>query len=63
MYTLFRKKRFEINFLFRQNPSKFAIFIDKENPSSFFLFFIASNFEFYLMNTLVYVNIDQGIII
>ena len=34
--TLFRKKRFEINFFVRQNVSKFAIFIEKENPRSFF---------------------------
>ena len=25
------------------------------------VFFTSSNFEFYLMNTLVYVNIDQGV--
>ena len=36
--TLFRKKRFEINFFVWQNASKFAIFIEKENPSSFFRF-------------------------
>ena len=27
----------------------------------FFSFFISDNFEFYLMNALVYVDIDQGI--
>ena len=52
---------FEINFFVRQNASKFAIFIEKENPLSFFSFFISSNFEFYLMNALVYVDVDQGI--
>ena len=36
--SLFRKKRFEINFFVRQNASKFAIFIEKENPNSFFVF-------------------------
>ena len=36
--ALFRKKRFEINFLFLRNASKFAIFIEKENPHSFFVF-------------------------
>ena len=36
--TLFRKKRFEINFFVRGNASKFAIFIEKENPRSFFRF-------------------------
>ena len=55
------KKRFEVNFFVRQNASKFAIFIEKENPLSFFWFLISSNFEFSLMNTLVYVDIDQGI--
>ena len=33
--SLFRKKRFEINFFVRRNASKFAIFIEKENPRSF----------------------------
>ena len=27
----------------------------------FFPFFMSCNFEFYLMNTLFYVNIDQGL--
>ena len=36
--SLFRKKRFKINFFVRQNASKFAIFIEKENPNSFFVF-------------------------
>ena len=57
--SLFRKKRFEINFYVQQNASKFAIFIEKENPHYFFLFFILSNFEFYLMNALVYVDSEQ----
>ena len=38
METLFRKKRFEINFFVRQNASKFSIFIEKENPHSYFRF-------------------------
>ena len=38
MNSLFRKKRFEINFFVQQNASKFAIFIEKENPRSFFRF-------------------------
>ena len=37
-YSLFRKKRFEINFFVWQNASKFAIFIEKENPHTFFRF-------------------------
>ena len=53
-----QKKMFELNFLFRQNASEFAIFIEKENACSFF---ILSNFEFYLINALVYVDIDQNI--
>ena len=36
--SLFRKKRFEINFCFWWNASKFAIFIEKENPCSLFRF-------------------------
>ena len=36
--SLFRKKRFEINFFVQRNASKFAIFIEKENPRSFFRF-------------------------
>ena len=36
--SLFRKKRFEINFFVQQKASKFAIFIEKENPHSFFHF-------------------------
>ena len=41
--AFFRKKRFEINFLFLRNASKFAIYI------------------VYLINALVYLDIDQGI--
>ena len=37
--TLFRKKRFEINFFVQQNASKFVIFIEKENPHDFFFVF------------------------
>ena len=33
----------------------------KRKPMQFFSFFIQSNFEFYLINALVYVDIDQGI--
>ena len=36
--SLFRKKRFEINFFVQQKASKFAIFIEKENSRSFFVF-------------------------
>ena len=37
-YTLFRKKRFEINFFVRRNASKFAIFIEKKTHIVFFIF-------------------------
>ena len=36
--TLFRKKRFEINFFVLQNASKFAIFIEKKTHVVFFVF-------------------------
>ena len=44
--SLFRKKRFEINFFVRQNASKFAIFIEKENPLSFFRFSFRATLSF-----------------
>ena len=44
--TLFRKKRFEINFFVRRNASKFAISIEKENPCSFFRFSFRAFFSF-----------------
>ena len=53
--SLFRKKRFEINFFVWQNASKFAIFIEKENPCSFF------RFSFRAFLSFTYVDIDQGI--
>ena len=37
--TLFRKKRFEINFFVQRKASKFAIFIEKEKQCSFFFVF------------------------
>ena len=37
-FSLYGKKRFEINFFVWRNSSKFAIFIEKENPRSFFRF-------------------------
>ena len=46
----------------KQNASKFAIsYIILENPSSFFRFSFRATLYFYLMNALVYVDIDQGI--
>ena len=47
-HTLFRTKRFEINFFVRQNASKFAIFIEKENPRSFFRFSFSAFLNFTL---------------
>ena len=38
--SLSRKKRFELNYFFQQNTSKFAICMEKErNPRNFFRFF------------------------
>ena len=48
---------FALNFLPYGNASKSAMFM----YVVFFSFFISCNFEFYLMNALVYVDIDQGI--
>ena len=47
-YTLFRKKRFEIDFFVQQKASKFAIFIEKENPHSFFRFSFRATLSFTL---------------
>ena len=46
---------------FQQNASKFAILMEYENPCSFFCFPFHATLGFYLMNALVYVDIDQGI--
>ena len=46
--TLFRKKRFEINFFVQRNASKFAIFIEKGNPLSFFRFSFRATLSFSL---------------
>ena len=48
---------------FQQNASKFDIFLEYENPKLHFPFFISYYFLFFpLMNALVYVDIDQGIL-
>ena len=47
-WSLFRKKRFEINFFVQRNASKFAIFIDKENPCSFFRFSFRATLCFHI---------------
>ena len=47
-HSLFRKKRFEINFFVQRNASKFAIFIEKENPCSFFRFSFRATLSFTL---------------
>ena len=59
--TLFRNKRFMLDEMFQWNASKFAILLEYENPCSFFHFSFSETLYFYLMNTLVYVDIDQGI--
>ena len=46
--SLFRKKRFEINFFVQQKASKFAIFIEKENPRNFFHFSFRATLTFTL---------------
>ena len=44
--SLFRKKRFEINFFVQRNASKFGIFIEKDNPCSFFRFSFRATLSF-----------------
>ena len=46
--SLFKKKRFEINFFVQQNASKFPIFIEKENPGSFVRFSFRATLSFTL---------------
>ena len=53
--TLFRNKRFALNEMFQQNALKFAIFYVYENKCSFSF---RATLYFYLMNALVYVDID-----
>ena len=61
-FPLFRIKRFMLNEMFQGKASKFAILLEYKNPRSFFSFsFRATTIFLSLMNTLVYVNIDQGI--
>ena len=58
---LFINKRFALNKMFQQNASKFAIFYVQENTCSFFRFSFRATVYFYLMNALVYVDIDNDI--
>ena len=51
-------KRFALNEMFQRNASKLAILYIQENPRSYFRFSIRTTF---LMNALVYVDINQGI--
>ena len=46
LHALLRKKRFELNFLFQQNGSEFAIFTEKENPHSFVSFSFRATLSF-----------------
>ena len=59
--ALFRNKRFARNKIFQRNASKFAIFYVLENTNRFFRFSFHETLYFYLMNALVYVDIDQDI--
>ena len=45
--------------MFQRNASKFAIFYASKNPCSFFRFSFRATLYFYLMNALVYVDMDQ----
>ena len=56
--TLFRNKMFALNEMFQRNASKFAIFYVEQNLSSFLRLSFRATLYFYLMNALVYVNID-----
>ena len=56
--------RFVLNKKLQQNDSKFAIFyiyIYPKTQSCFFSFSFRATLYFYVMNALVYVDIDQGI--
>ena len=57
--SLFRKKRFRSTFCSGKTHQNLPYLQKKKTHVDFF--FIFSNFEFYLMNSLVYVDIDQGI--
>ena len=59
-YSFIGILKFPIASQSQRNTSKFAIF-DLQKKKTHAVFFISCNFEFYLMNALVYVDIDQGI--
>ena len=59
--ALFKNKRFMLDEIFQQNASKFAIILEYENPCSFLSISFRATLSFYLINALVYVDIDQGI--
>ena len=62
IHSLFRNKRFMLDEMFQQNASKFSILLEYKNPRSFiFVFFYFVLLYFFLMNALVYVDIDQGL--
>ena len=58
--SLFRKKRFDINFFVRQKALKFVTFIKKENARSFFRFSFRAFLSF-ILECLGLCYIDQSI--
>ena len=60
MYTSSEKENLFKLTIPQKNASKFTISIEKENSCSFSFSFQAIP-HFYLMNALVYVDIDEGI--
>ena len=62
--SLFRNKRFVLDEMTYQNASKFVVlFLECENPRRylFLVFLFRATLNFFLMNALIYVSIDQGI--
>ena len=58
--SLFRKIGYDSTFWYREIIQN-LLCLCKKKTQVVFSFFISSNFNFYLMNALVYVDIDQGI--
>ena len=60
-YPHLKNKLFAIKFKFQRTLQSFLYLCKKKTQIGFFSFFISSTFHFYLMNALVYDNIDQDI--